>query len=256
MKNIELKYLDWDSRQLDVSSGLIDLTGGMELPEAAELTQSLINLISVRKDIRFITVKLPAACAATAGALIRKRALLIDAELTFDVQPGNPSSCPVHAEKLRIEFLTKIDCAPFLPLANEMRLSRFYRDSRISSDKAQHLWQTSIRNHCEGLADRLLAAYCDDEPCGLVVIKLTENRDVYLNIVGVLKKFQGRKIGQFMLAKIIDEYSPMHRIYTETQSVNFSAQALYMKAGFQYSGLKYVLHYWGNNEQDNSRTSE
>jgi len=244
MLNLRLKYLDWDSQQLGIGCGLIDATEFKNLPEPDSLIDWIREITEGKKDIKFITIKLPCHWTGTVNALVKNRALLIDAELTFVYAKGTKKNSNDIPNNCRLEFCKEVDSRAFLPLAEEMRFSRFFLDSNISDDKAIHLWERSIKNHCEGFADRLLVAYFDDEPSGIVTLKFEDSEQLFLHIVGVLKRYQGKKIGKLMLNRITQRYGKKYSIYVETQSINIQAQKVYQKSGFRYHTLKYVLHFW------------
>ena len=245
MTKLKIEHLDWDSQQLGIPCGLIIATELEDLPQPTLLIDQIKELCEKRKDLEFITIKLPSDCIEVVNSLIKMGAILIDAELTFSYFENNISKdFSLTPENLKLLFCKKCDGKAFIPLSKEMRLSRFFLDPNISENKAIHLWETSIKNHCEGFADHLLVAYYNDKPCGIVTLKFKDNKRIFLHIVGVLKEFQGQNIGKLMLKEIVAKYHSKNSIYVETQSINVPAQLLYQSSGFYYNDLKYVLHYW------------
>ena len=89
-----------------------------------------------------------------------------------------------------------------------------------------------------------MVTYFNNEPCGIVTIRFDNAEQIFLHIVGVIKEYQGKKIGTLMLNNIIERYTKDYIIYVETQSINTTAQNLYQKTGFKFYSLKYILHYW------------
>ncbi len=244
--NLDLKYLGWDTEQLGITCGLIDVTNIENPPEANVLTYWVRELIEDKKDVVFTTIKLPGNCIETVNSLVRIGALLISTELTFIYPKDSKKGSDVIHNECKLEFCKEVDCRRFLPLAEDMRFSRFFLDSNISNDKVIHLWETSIKNHCEGFADQLLVAYFDDEACGIVTLKFRDSEQLFLHIIGILKRYQGKSFCQQMLNKISKQYTKDYGIFIETPSVNIPAQTAYQKAGFKYHTLKYVLHYWSH----------
>ena len=240
----QLQYLDWDSEQLGIRCGLIDGTELEDLSGSHLVFEHIRELIEKHHNIEYITIKLHQNCIRTVNALIQMGAVLIDTELTFLYAKDTKKDFHPLPESCRVVFCKQIDSQPFLALAEEMRLSRFFLDPNIADEQALYLWKTSIKNHCEGFADQLAVAYFNDEPCGLITLKFKDNIQVFLHIVGVLKYYQGKKIGKCMLTKIIERYAERYNLYVETQSINIPAQITYQKAGFMYHTLKYILHYW------------
>lgn len=246
MIDICLKYLDWDSEQLGYNCGLIDCTRVEASTDATILVDSINKVINENKNVIFITIKLPQYSIDTVNLLVQRGISLIDTELRYrftraSVRCRNPTSA-----NCKLEYCSKVDSGSFLELADEMHLSRFYIDSNIPREKANYLWQTSIKNHCEGFADKLLIGYYNNTPCSIVTIRFEDLGNIYLHIVGVKKKFQGKGFGTLMLNKIIEKYANKYVINVETQSNNIPAQSLYEKAGFKIQSFKYVLHYWSS----------
>ena len=244
MLDISLKYLDWDSEQLGFHCGLIDCTSMETVPVPEVLDDYINKLIKENKDIEFVTIKLPQNCIDTVNSLVRIGATLIDTEITYRFPKSRLKRFNAFSDNYRFEFSSKVDYKYFITLADEMRLSRFFLDTNIPKDKAMHLWKTSIKNHCEGFANQLLVTYFNNEPCGIVTIRFDNAEQIFLHIVGVIKEYQGKKIGTLMLNNIIERYTKDYIIYVETQSINTPAQNLYQKTGFKFYSLKYILHYW------------
>lgn len=245
MNELALEYLDWDSEQLGVSCGLINGVGLENLPEPVILVNQIKYLCEEKKNIKFITIKLPGSSLEAVNVLVKMGAFLMDTELTFSYSMRMIlRDCETIPDTLKFVFCEKCNSRSFIPLAKEMRLSRFFCDPKIPKDRAIHLWETSIKNHCEGFSDQLLIAYHNDDPCGIITLKFSSQKVIFLHIVGILKQFQGKHIGQYMLKKIAERYAADYTIYVETQSDNIPAYIVYQKSGFKYHALKYILHYW------------
>jgi ribosomal protein S18 acetylase RimI-like enzyme len=243
MATLQMKYLDWDSEQLGERCGLIDVSTLSDIPADADLTDQIRRLIQHHSDCDFITLKLPVGCLGSVNAMVQMGALLIDSELTFLRKTGEKQVPLAVPDGCRLEFCSQVDSGAFAALAGDMRASRFFIDPGISEPAALGLWETSIVNHCNGFADRLLVAYDHENPCGMVALKRCDDARLYLHVVGVLKAYRKKGYGLMMLQEIIGHYVGAHDLLVETQAVNRAAQALYQKAGFRYHSLNYVLHY-------------
>lgn len=242
--DIILRDLDWDSEQLGVRCGLIDASALAGSYDPEILSERILNEVEKSGGPEFITIKLPQHFIATLNALLVSGAALVDTELTFACSESSqikPSALP---DECRLEFCDSVDSKPFLALADEMRGSRFFLDPAIPNEKALALWRASIKNHCEGFADKLLVAYTDDDPSGIVTLSFKSHDSLYLHIVGVRREYQSKRIGSRMLGEIIDKHAADRTIYVETQSLNTPAQRLYRGAGFRFHSLRYILHYW------------
>lgn len=244
MTEIFLKPLDWDTERLGVKCGLIDATGlGMSY-DSEKLTDEVKRLVREEEEAEFITIKLPWSCVKTVNSVVGLGGVLVDAELTFQYDGSFSRRSEPASDSFSFNFCEKVESKPLIPLAEGMRLSRFFVDPRIPDNRALHLWEESIKNHCEGFADKLMVACHKGEPCGIVTLYFKGPGRIFLHMVGVLKEYQGRRVGRMMLEKVVNRYGGNYTINVETQSTNLAAQALYQKSGFRYSSLKYVLHLW------------
>lgn len=229
---------------MGVKCGLIDAAGFDYSVGPAELAGSIKSLCA-KSAVDFITIKVPYNFIGAVNPLIRFGAALIDTELSFVYSGGQfPDEGRISSARTEFKFCKEFKGGALVPLAKEMRMSRFFRDSKISRKRAVGLWEESIRNHCSGLADQLLIAYCNGRPSGIVTIEFQGSDKISLFLVGVLKKFQRKGIAKNMLKAIVDRYSDSHSIHVDTQADNIAAQRLYQGAGFRLESLKYVLHYW------------
>lgn len=245
LKKLTLRCLDWDTKQLGVRSGLIDATGLGGAFKASALSGRIKEICKEEKGARFITIKLPEDCPETVNSLIRLGACLIDTELVFSYsKEAALNNAKPAMDDLKFLFCRTYPAEQFIPLAKEMRLSRFFLDPKISKARALRLWEASIKNHCEGFADGLLVASYKKNPCGIVMLKFKNKKQLFLHVVGILKKFQGMRIAGFMLREIARRYSDSHSIFVETLSRNMPARIAYQKSGFSQDSVRYILHYW------------
>ena len=250
---LEITELDWDSEQLGIQCASLDLLHHQTDVDECSLIKNITALLNDRCNLTFLTIKLPEHLLNTKTEVIKMGGMLVDTELTFVATKNNTQqlnevktrSSETLNSKYSSEFCKQTKATPFIELANEMKLSRFFNDENIGLAAATKLWQCSIKNHCQGFADELLVAYYEQMPAGLITMRISEDNSIYLHIVGVLKKFQAKGIGKNMLADIINRYGEHYSIYVETQSVNINAQKLYKGAGFSLDNKKYILHYWG-----------
>jgi ribosomal protein S18 acetylase RimI-like enzyme len=244
MSVVDFQYLDWDSEQLGLRCGLIDLTASRTTQRIEGVEHLVKNAIREAKDIEFVTIKLPSHCNEAVSDLVRYGTRLIDTELTFFWEKSILQLPWSILDNCQFEFCRETDSQPFVELAEEMQTSRFFQDFRIPETKAIHLWRSSIRNQCEGFADELLVVHADSRPAGIVTLKFQEPGEIYLQTVGVLRNCQRKGIGRLMLNAVRERYGKEKSIYVDTYSINVAAQRLYQAAGFKYYTLKYVLHSW------------
>ena len=81
---LNLEYLPWDSKQLEIPCGLLDIRDILDNECKGELIKAEINnLLKENSNIKFVTIKLPSLSLSLLHHLVRKGAHLIDTELTF-----------------------------------------------------------------------------------------------------------------------------------------------------------------------------
>jgi ribosomal protein S18 acetylase RimI-like enzyme len=233
------EQLEWDSKQLDLKCGKIGFRGISPDINQYELADNILQIIGENRDADFITIKIPGDLPKVLDCLLRKSVRFIGTELvykfdhTLDVENQHD-----------VNFFDSFDPDIFIPLADEMIFSRFYRDDNIPLDKVRKLWSDSIRNYCMGRADRIAVVYLQAQPAGMATINFVNNENITLYVVGVLKQFQGNGLGCSLMSRITREYGDKYKIFVETESTNKRAQRLYQKSGFILDSMRYTLHVW------------
>ena len=246
MDQPKYECLEWDSKHLGVSCGRILVTHLPPNSNQKKLQYEIENILAENKA-DFILIKLPSYFNELLIFLIQKAFSFIDVEMMLKYQKS-----AIHSDienNYHVEFLNQCDPYLFESLAGEMMYSRYYLDSQISNDKAKSIWTDSIRNHCSGRSDELAITYSNQVPAGLICIKFRENK-INLNIVGVIKEYQGIGIGTASLKKVIEKYFGSYDIYVEALSQNNRAVRFYQNNGFFVSSLHYILHFWNKSISD------
>ena len=239
MEDLKFEDLEWDSEKLGVSCGRIIYDDISVESDSVKLLDAFKRLISEKREVNFITIKLHPAFRLVVNGLVKSCAKLIDTEIVFKLNKTGNSN--VGCE---VEIVKECDPSRFVPLADEMVYSRFFLDQEIPKIKARELWADSIKNYCLGRADNLAIAYIKESPVGIVSIDFLDNNRINLHIVGVLKEFQGRGVGSSMITKIADRYGGKYNIFVEASSMNIQAINLYQKSGFILDSMHYILHVW------------
>ena len=239
MKTVFYEQLEWDSKQLDLKCGRIGFRDVSPDINQHKLKDNVREIIDENRDTDFITTKLPGEFPIVLDCLVKNSARFIDTELVYRF---NHTSDVTNEHT--VNFFDSFDPDIFIPLADEMIFSRFYMDDNIPLDKARKLWSDSIRNHCIGRADRLAVVYLQEQPAGMATMNFDNNMNINLQIVGVLRPFQGHGLGRSLISRITREYGDKNEIFVETQSLNKSAQKLYQRTGFFLDSMRYVLHVW------------
>ena len=237
----ELKFedLEWDSEKLGVRCGRIIYNDISAESDSVKLLDAFKRLISEKRGIDFITIKLPPSFRLVVNGLVKSCAELIDTEIVFKLNKTDNSS--VDCE---VKIVQECDPSRFVPLADEMVYSRYFLDQEIPKIKARELWADSIKNYCLGRAGNLAIAYIKESPVGIVSIDFLDSNRINLHIVGVLKAFQGCGVGSSMITTIADRYGEEYDIFVEASSMNIQAINFYQKSGFIIDSMHYILHVW------------
>jgi len=239
---IPFKYLEWDKEKLGIDCGLIDLRKFKK--DYNDI--SIHNLINAHKEIEYFTIKLPQNNIDILNSLLKlKNFCLIDTEITFKYNRCDFDKL-IYPKGLKLEYHNKYESSAFISLAKDMIHSRFFTEKNISYSKALNLWQSSIHDHCNGYSDKMLIAFMNDEPAGITTLKFDVEQELYLHIVGVIKKYRGQGIAKYLINRIINDFCDVYNIMIETQSNNIPAQKVYQKSGLEFSELNYIVHYWKN----------
>jgi len=135
------------------------------------------------------------------------------------------------------------DPVPFLPLAADMRHSRYYLDPDVGEDRALAVWEASITGHCQGFAQEIAVASLGGRPAGLATIHL-EDGAARLHIVGVLGWARGRGVGARLMRAVLARHGEARAVTVEAFAENQAAVGLYRAVGFSPVAEHVVLHFW------------
>jgi ribosomal protein S18 acetylase RimI-like enzyme len=233
-----MERLEWDSKQLGISCGLVSADTPPGDADPSTLYDRIDGLLTSHPDISFVTIKLHGGLAGVVNRLVKGRADFIDIELVYQF-----NGSPLAAGSSDVRFCKTFQPECFLVLSNDMNFSRFFLDRRIPENRSRALWAASIRNHCLGRSDELAVAFCGEQPVGVTTLQFKDNR-IHLFLVGVLPRFRSRGIGTDLLSAVTRRYGGTHRILVETSGMNIAAQRLYQKSGFQLNHIRYILHHF------------
>ncbi|MEW6263545.1 MAG: GNAT family N-acetyltransferase [Thermodesulfobacteriota bacterium] len=234
-----LYFLEWDTSLLGLGCGRLDLTAEAGRAPADQVLGEARTLLQDQKELDLIAAKIPSPLFQLAVGLLQVGGVFLDAELVFSCRrPGGDGG------RGPVEVLDRWEGDDFLPLAEEMKHSRYCLDGRIPAARAHRLWRESISNHCRFRAEKLAVGYEGRKAAGLVAVVPTGPKARNLFLVGVLKEHQGRGIGLNMLKAVADYYGPAFDLEVECLAQNDSARRLYKKAGFVLKSWQYVLHVW------------
>jgi dTDP-4-amino-4,6-dideoxy-D-galactose acyltransferase len=130
------------------------------------------------------------------------------------------------------------------------RLSRFYFDSHFPRSACDQLYETWIKNSCEGYADLVWVAEQDRQPVGFITCHLPEEAENpaagQIGLVGVAEAARGGGLGQWLVNQALGWFHSqgVTQVQVVTQGRNLAAQRLYQRCGFVPHNLQLWYHKW------------
>ena len=189
--------LEWDTRLLGLDCARLEFAeecgrGPRAVARAVARTLAAGASAGVRAEL--VVAKIPPeACDVRmlAEEAPDRRIVALGREWTFE-SPAGASAGPLPEDVAFASAATGgTDPGPFLPLAADMRHSRYHLDPDVGEDRARAVWEASITDHCRGFAQEIAVASLEGRPAGMATIHL-EDGAARLHIVGVLGWARGR----------------------------------------------------------------
>jgi dTDP-4-amino-4,6-dideoxy-D-galactose acyltransferase len=124
--------------------------------------------------------------------------------------------------------------------------SRFFRDERFPSAKAEELFSIWVRRGVYESDRFTLLSREDGKPAGFVSGWMAAAGRGRIELVAVARAFQGRGVGHGLLDCALAEFARRGAgcIAVVTQGSNVSAQRLYQRAGFRTGSVDVWFHGW------------
>lgn len=123
--------------------------------------------------------------------------------------------------------------------------SRFYYDTRLTTEEADALYETWITNSCTGYADTVLVAELNGQPVGYVTCHI-KDQEGSIGLVGVGEAARGKGVGRVLVDAALYWYVQrgVAQVTVVTQARNIAAQRLYQRAGFVTQSIRLWYHRW------------
>lgn len=124
--------------------------------------------------------------------------------------------------------------------------SRFYQDSSFSRSRCDDLYETWIRNACEGAAAAVVVARSEERAVGYVTCEHPEPDLGNLGLVAVAADQAGQGYGARMVEGALGWLASegCERIRVVTQARNIPASRLYESNGFKTISVENSYHLW------------
>jgi dTDP-4-amino-4,6-dideoxy-D-galactose acyltransferase len=124
--------------------------------------------------------------------------------------------------------------------------TRFHRDTKFPSSRADALYEIWIEKSCQGYADAVFVAEIDHLPVGYLSCHLLSEGKGKIGLVGVSKDSQGKSIGRLLIDNALGWFveNNVQQVSVVTQGRNFNAQRLYQRSGFLTRSMQFWYHRW------------
>jgi dTDP-4-amino-4,6-dideoxy-D-galactose acyltransferase len=130
---------------------------------------------------------------------------------------------------------------------SSFRQTRFYSDKNFSRDSCDALYETWIKQSCQGYANIVLVAVIDNLPAGFISCHLDgEPLNGRIGLLAVDSQFQGTGIGNLLINRALNWFANhrVDQVSVVTQGSNITAQRLYQRCGFRTSSVQLWYHKW------------
>ncbi len=237
-----IKYLSWDSRFF-----------GLKIGKIVKLTDALSQLNPVlheanQKAYRCLYFENQNSRPAL-HSFLRRRFFSAGSKVILEVLLSRKfnfiSDKNIHIVKRQKSYLN--DCIKIAE--NEIcKKSRFYIDPRFGPAASKKLYRLWIKKSVlSGYCRSALGYKIGNRIVGLVTLR-KKGKDLYIDLFGVSKKFQGKGIGRSLLGAAKAEAARLgvKKLKVVTQEANMGAVLAYQKSGFKIISKTPVYHLWLN----------
>lgn len=228
-KDMNFKYLEWDSSFFNKKIGLLELPSELKYIEYLDDC----DLIYVVSNCEFLVE-------------------LINFELTF-------SETKIDFSKKGLKKNKVTDKNIFSVLPNDFpnkqiydltlesgKFSRFRLDSKFKKNDFKKLYRKWIDNsYTKEIADNILVYKYKDDNIGFITYKVFENY-ARIGLMAISPKYQGKGIGIQLINAVENELITLgiNELRISTQLHNEAACRFYKKAGYKIIEIKILKHYW------------
>jgi len=234
------RFLEWDTDFFGINSYVLDVDKSKLLP-----SPKIKELIAGSIKDSFVTLKIATSLDKDLLAFLQALGFnYIDTEITLEYNEKFARH-GAEAAGVRVLEMKKNPGLACDELGGVFRHTRFHSDVHIPKEKADGLWINYIRTYRPSKTKRMYVAECDGETAGAILAGQSEDgRSANLFFVGVLKRFQGRRVGSALIRYVSDKLKDAE-LTVGTQGKNIPAINFYIKNGFSIvHATKIIFHRW------------
>jgi ribosomal protein S18 acetylase RimI-like enzyme len=125
--------------------------------------------------------------------------------------------------------------------------TRFYFDKHFDRMRCNALYETWIKQSCEGQAQKVFIAVNAGVPIGYIACHLDSQNSIgTIGLVGVQAAARGNGIGSRLVQQSLNWFfeQNIQIVKVSTQARNITAQRLYQRTGFLTEGIALWYHKW------------
>jgi dTDP-4-amino-4,6-dideoxy-D-galactose acyltransferase len=179
----------------------------------------------------------------------RNGSRLVDIRMTFACEISANRTIDTFSNRaavIRHAMLDDVDL--LISIAKESHHdSRFYCDGGFPLRLCDALYETWIKQSCEGYADAVFVAELNDLPVGYVSCHLDEGCHAgRIGLLGVSSLTRGNGIGRALVLGALNWFAEqeVQRVTVVTQGRNYASQRLYQRCGFWVHTVQLWYHKW------------
>jgi ribosomal protein S18 acetylase RimI-like enzyme len=236
---LEVRPLDWESAFFGARMGRIVSAGrrpdGELLGQANLLAQELRSAIrdAELSGYRHLSYRADADDLPAIWGAERSGLRLMDLAVDLKFRVGS-TPVPAVADP-PVRYGTPADIPAMRAMTRgAFNLTRFAVDPFFTPDQADNFYQTWATNLFSELADVVLVADLDGQPAGFVSCKLGQDGQGRIPLVATARAYQRRGVARRLMSAALTWFTEAgcSVAYVKTQAANYSAVALYERAGF------------------------
>jgi ribosomal protein S18 acetylase RimI-like enzyme len=231
----ELRRLDWDTNHFGQKMGVLALVPTDTRGHEGALARELRTALDEARDDGYahVILRVPAESLAVARAAERSAMRLVDVAVDLATSLGPRQALPAVGPGVRIATAGDLDALRAIA-ESAFEFSRFASDPFFSSEQVAGFYRQWITNLCDGLAKIVLVAEAVDEIVGFSSCAVQPDGTGRIPLIATSEAHRRQGVGRSLIECSLRWFGAagIRNVRVKTQAANYSALALYHRAGF------------------------